>query len=191
MELKRCHWCLGDSLYQRYHDEEWGVPLFDDAKLFEYLLLETFQAGLSWITILKKREAFRAAFDHFDCEKIAVYNTTKIDALMADSTIVRNRLKIEAAVKNAQAFIALKEKKISFSDYLWDFVEGTPIIHHISHHREIPAYTPLAVTISKELKIKGFSFIGPTVMYAHMQATGMVNDHLVNCFRYEEVKLKG
>ncbi|MGA0048051.1 MAG: DNA-3-methyladenine glycosylase I [Flavobacteriaceae bacterium] len=187
MEPKRCHWCLGDSLYQRYHDEEWGVPLFNDAKLFEFLLLETFQAGLSWITILKKREAFRTAFDHFDSEKIALYNTSKIEELMTNSAIIRNRLKIEAAVKNAQAFIALKEQNMSFSDYLWSFVGGTPLVHHFSHHKEIPDYIPLAVTLSKELKRKGFSFIGPTVMYAHMQATGMVNDHLVDCFRYKEV----
>ncbi len=183
----RCSWCVGDPLYEAYHDEEWGVPVYDDATLFEFLLLETFQAGLSWITILKKRENFRNAFDGFDYRKIAAYTSTKTDALMQDRGIIRNRQKIDASVKNARAFMRIQEEFGSFSHYIWGFVNHEPVQHAIENYREAPAYTPLAETISKDLKSRGFSFVGPTVVYAHMQATGMVNDHETHCFRYEEV----
>lgn len=191
MEKNRCSWCLGDDLYQHYHDTEWGVPLFDDQRLFEFLILETFQAGLSWITVLRKREAFRNAFDHFNVEKVASYDSIKMDTLMGNAAIIRNNLKIKAAVKNAQAYISVQEQYGSFSSYIWNFVNGRPVVNHHQFVKEFPPYTPLAVTISKDLKKKGFSFVGPTVVYAHMQATGMVNDHTTSCFRYAEVQLKG
>ena len=184
----RCSWCQGSSLYKTYHDTEWGVPLYDDQKLFEFLILETFQAGLSWITVLKKRENFRAAYDGFDFTKIAEYNDSKLESLMNDSGIIRNRLKIEATVKNAQAFIKIRALKDSFSNYICSVVDGKPIQNAFAHLNEIPTTTPLAETISKDLKQHGFKFIGPTVVYAHMQATGMVNDHITGCFRYQEVQ---
>ena len=187
MEKQRCSWCLGDDLYKAYHDEEWGVPVKDDATLFEFLILETFQAGLSWITILRKRENFRKAFDDFDYIKISKYSEAKIAALLQDEGIIRNKLKVRATVSNAQAFIRIQQEFGSFSSYIWAFVDGQPIKNAILNYKEGPANTALSDTISKDLKKRGFKFVGSTVVYAHMQATGMVNDHEVNCFRYDEV----
>jgi DNA-3-methyladenine glycosylase I len=183
----RCGWCGADPLYVQYHDEEWGVPVFDDRTLFEFLILEGAQAGLSWSTILNKREGYRRAFDGFDAEKIARYDGIKISALLTDPGIVRNQLKIGSAVTNAQSFLKIQEERGSFSDYIWSFVDGRPIQNARRILAEVPAKTPLAVTISKDLKNRGFRFVGPTIVYAHMQATGMVNDHLVDCFRYSEI----
>ena len=188
-DKKRCSWCLGDPLYMAYHDTEWGVPLYDEQKLFEFLILETFQAGLSWITVLKKRENFRAAFDQFDYTKIENYTASKVEALMNNPNIIRNRLKIKATISNAKAFIKIQQEEGSFSTYIWRFLDGKPLQNQFDSNKEIPAYTALAETISKDLKRRGFKFIGPTVVYAHMQATGMVNDHVTDCFRYNEVKV--
>ncbi len=187
MEMHKCGWCLGNDLYEAYHDQEWGVPVKDDATLFEFLVLETFQAGLSWLTILKKRENFRRAFDNFEYKKIAAYNQSKIDALLKDSGIIRNKLKIKATVSNARAFIEVRKEFGSFSDYIWGFVNGKPIKNSFADYRDVPAKTSLSDTLSKDLKKRGFKFVGSTVVYAHMQATGMVNDHELNCFRYEQV----
>ncbi len=187
MEKHRCGWCKGDALYEKYHDEEWGVPVKDDGLLFEFLILETFQAGLSWITVLRKRENFRQAFDHFDYKKIASYGEPKIESLLENTGIIRNKLKIRATVTNAQAFMALQKEFGSFSNYIWGFVNDRPIKNNLINYKNAPAYTPLSDTISKDLKKRGFKFVGSTVIYAHMQATGMVNDHEVNCFRYNEV----
>jgi len=187
LDLIRCGWCDGDPLYEAYHDEEWGVPIRDDATLFEFLILETFQAGLSWITILRKRENFRRAFDAFDYKKIATYGEEKIQALLQDSGIIRNRLKIRATISNAQAFIGVQDEFGSFSDYIWAFVDHFPIKNAWKELKDCPANTPLSDRISKDLKKRGFKFVGSTVVYAHMQATGMVNDHLINCYRYHEV----
>jgi len=187
MEKHKCDWCVGNSLYEAYHDEEWGVPVYDDDMLFEFLILETFQAGLSWITILRKRENFRKAFDEFNYKKIANYNQNKIDELLVDSGIIRNKLKIKATISNAQAFIKIQQNFGSFSDYIWKFTEGKPIKNKFNSLSEVPANTSLSDSISKDLKKRGFKFVGSTVVYAHMQATGMVNDHLVSCFRYNEV----
>ncbi|MCL4154230.1 UNVERIFIED_CONTAM: hypothetical protein GTU68_002507 [Idotea baltica] len=184
---KRCGWCEGDELYEAYHDKEWGVPVFDDDTLFEFLILETFQAGLSWITVLRKRENFRKAFDHFDYKKIATYKQKKINSLLQDAGIIRNKLKVNATVTNANAFIKTRNEFGSFSKYIWGFVDGNPIKNRLSNYKNAPANTPLSDAISKDLKKRGFKFVGSTVVYAHMQATGMVNDHEVNCFRYEEV----
>lgn len=183
----RCGWCVGDTLYETYHDKEWGVPVYDDATLFEFLILETFQAGLSWITILRKRENFRKALDNFDYKKIAAYNQRKIDALLQDAGIIRNKLKIKATISNAQAFIKIQDEFGSFSKYIWAFTDSKPIKNSIKNYKESPANTPLSDAISKDLKKRGFKFVGTTVMYAHMQATGMINDHEVTCFRYNEV----
>lgn len=187
-EKSRCSWCLGDPLYEKYHDEEWGVPLRDDDLLFEFLILETFQAGLSWITILRKRENFRQAFDGFDYRKISDYSEGKIALLMQNSGIIRNKMKIKAAVANANAFIQIQKEFSTFSNYIWAFVNHEPVQHNLSSSKEAPAQTELSVAISKNLKQRGFKFVGPTVIYAHMQATGMVNDHEVSCFRHKEVK---
>ena len=186
--LQRCSWCLGDPLYIRYHDLEWGNPVYEDQKLFEFLILETFQAGLSWITILRKRENFRGAFDNFDYLKVASYNTEKLELLMQNKGIIRNRLKIYAAMNNAQAFLEVIRQEKSFSNYIWQFVEGKPIHNQYRSMEDVPAYTPLAEKISKDLKQRGFKFVGPTVIYSHMQATGMVNDHVMSCFRYKEIQ---
>ncbi len=182
MELQRCSWCLSSDLYKKYHDEEWGVPVYDDQKLFEFLLLETFQAGLSWITILNKRENFRKAFDHFDYKKIANYSEAKIQELLLDAGIIRNKLKVYSAVSNAQAFIKIQDEFGSFSKYIWGFVDGKPIDNNRKTLKEVQATTPLSDTISKDLKKRGFKFVGSTVVYAHMQATGMVNDHVEDCW---------
>jgi DNA-3-methyladenine glycosylase I len=187
MDKIRCSWPGKDPLYIAYHDEEWGVPVYDDQKLFEFLLLETFQAGLSWITILRKRENFREAFDGFDYKKIAKYNQGKIDSLLLNSGIIRNKLKVKSAVTNAQAFIEIQREFGSFSAYIWGFVQGKPLKNKLTSMKEIPTNTSLSDTLSKDLKKRGFKFVGSTVVYAHMQATGMVNDHLVSCFRYDEV----
>ena len=184
----RCGWCVGDPLYEAYHDTEWGVPLFDDRQLFEFLILETFQAGLSWITILRKRENFRKAFDNFDYHKIAAYSEEKMEQLMSDTGIIRNSLKIKASVANAQAFLKVQEEYGSFSEYIWGFVNGKPIQNNLENYKKAPATTELSMAISKDLKKKGFKFVGPTVVYAHMQATGMVNDHEIGCFRHNEVQ---
>tara|TARA_A100000164_G_scaffold128074_1_gene113585 strand:- start:3093 stop:3671 length:579 start_codon:yes stop_codon:yes gene_type:complete len=186
--IQRCSWCLEDPLYIKYHDLEWGNPVYEDQKLFGFLILETFQAGLSWITVLRKRENFREAFDNFDYVKVASYNTEKLELMMQNKDIIRNRLKIYAAVNNAQAFLEVKLQEKSFSNYIWQFVEGKPIQNQYRSMEEIPAYTPLAEKISTDLKQRGFKFVGPTVIYAHMQAMGMVNDHLMSCFRYKEIQ---
>ena len=187
MATERCGWCGDDPLYVAYHDEEWGVPVYDDRTLFEFLILEGAQAGLSWSTILKKREGYRAAFEGFDPEVVARYDERKTAELLADAGIVRNRLKVASAVSNARAFLEVQVEHGSFSDYIWGFVDGAPIQNHWPTLAEIPAKTPLAETISKDLKKRGFRFVGPTIVYAHMQATGMVNDHVVDCFRYPEI----
>lgn len=187
MAKHKCGWCVGDPLYEAYHDQEWGVPVYDDGTLFEFLILETFQAGLSWITILRKRENFRKAFDNFDYKSITKYNQKKIDILLQDAGIIRNKLKVSATITNAQAFLKIQEEFGSFSTYIWGFVDGKPIKNKIQNYNEGPANTPLSDTISKDLKKRGFKFVGSTVIYAHMQATGMVNDHEMSCFRYNEV----
>ncbi len=184
---KRCHWVTDDPLYIAYHDNEWGVPVYDDATLFEFLILETFQAGLSWITVLKKRTNFRKAFDNFDYKKIANYDDKKYNELITNEKIIRNKLKIKAAISNAQAFIKIQEEFGTFSKYIWGFVAGTPVKNHFKSKDEVPANTALSDKISKDLKKRGFKFVGTTVIYAHMQATGMVNDHTTDCFRYHEV----
>ena len=184
METKiRCKWCVGDALYEKYHDEEWGVPVYDDQKLFEFLILETFQAGLSWITILRKRENFKRAFDAFDYQKVALYHENKIQELLLDAGIIRNQLKIRAAVTNAQSFIKIQEEYGSFSSYIWQFTDGKPIENNRKSMADVPATTPLSDKISKDLKKRGFKFVGSTVIYAHMQATGMVNDHVADCWK--------
>lgn len=187
MNKHRCGWCEGDSLYQDYHDKEWGVPVKDDETLFEFLILETFQAGLSWITVLKKRENFRKAFDNFDYKKIINYGQNKVDELLNNPGIIRNKLKVKATISNAQAFMEVQKEFGSFSAYIWGFVNGKPIKNKLQNYKEGPANTPLSDTISKDLKKRGFKFVGSTVIYAHMQATGMVNDHEISCFRYDEV----
>jgi DNA-3-methyladenine glycosylase I len=187
MDLKRCSWSGDDPLYVAYHDQEWGVPVRDDRTLFEFLVLEGAQAGLSWITILRKREGYRAAFGGFDPERVARYDESKIGELLADPGIVRNRQKVNAAVTNASAFLEVQQEFGSFADYIWSFTGGRPIQNAWTTLDQIPATTPLAETMSKDLKKRGFRFVGPTIIYAHMQATGMVNDHLVDCFRHREV----
>ena len=181
-EPKRCGWCLSSDLYKEYHDKEWGVPVYDDQKLFEFLILETFQAGLSWITILKKRENFQVAFDDFNYKKVANYQEEKIQELMLDAGIIRNQLKIRAAVSNAIAFMKVQEEFGSFSKYIWNFTGGKPIDNKRQSLKEVPATSPLSDEISKDLKKHGFKFVGSTVVYAHMQATGMVNDHVEDCW---------
>ncbi|KAA2219561.1 DNA-3-methyladenine glycosylase I [Maribacter flavus] len=186
-EVKRCGWCLGDALYQAYHDMEWGVPVRDDATLFEFLILETFQAGLSWITVLRKRENFRIALDNFDYKKIARYNQDKINELLENQGIIRNKLKVYATVSNALAFMKIQAEFGSFSNYYWGFVANKPVKNQVENYKEAPGTTPLSDTISKDLKKRGFKFVGSTMVYAMMQATGMVNDHEKSCFRYEEL----
>ncbi len=187
MPANRCSWCEEDSLYINYHDTEWGVPVYEDAKLFEFLILETFQAGLSWITILRKRENFRKAFDNFDYKKIAEYNEKKYLELLQNEGIIRNRLKIKATISNAKAFMEIQKEFGSFSKYIWGFTNGKPIKNKFKNISDIPSSTPISDALSKDLKSKGFKFVGSTIIYAHMQATGMVNDHITNCFRYNQV----
>jgi DNA-3-methyladenine glycosylase I len=183
----RCGWCGADPLYVRYHDREWGVPLRNDKKLFEFLVLEGAQAGLSWITILRKRDAYRRAFDHFDPERVARFDARRVRKLLSDPGIVRNKLKIESAVKNARAFLAVQEEFGSFSKYQWRFVDGEPVVGRFRTLKEIPPRTSISDAFSKDMKRRGFSFVGSTIVYAHMQAVGMVNDHLVACFRHAEL----
>jgi len=186
---KRCNWPKDDALYIEYHDTEWGVPVYDDAKIFEFLLLETFQAGLSWITILRKRENFRIAFNNFDYKKISHYSDDKLEELRLDAGIIRNKLKIKAAKTNAIAFIEVQKEFGTFSKYIWGFVDGNPIQNNFKSLSEMPANTPLSDRISKDLKTRGFKFVGKTIVYAHMQAMGIVNDHTIECFRHKEVKI--
>ncbi|MGA7595755.1 MAG: DNA-3-methyladenine glycosylase I [Gallionella sp.] len=187
MIMRRCAWAGDDALYRQYHDSEWGVPLHDDRALFEFLILEGAQAGLSWITILRKRENYRAAFDGFDATRIAAYGSNKIESLLKDAGIVRNRLKVEAAVFNARKFLEVQQEFGSFDSFIWRFVNGTPKQNHWGSHAEIPARTPESDAMSKELKRHGFKFVGSTICYALMQAAGMVNDHTTECFRYKEL----
>ena len=182
METKqRCAWCEKDDLYRNYHDNEWGKPVYDDETIFEFLILETFQAGLSWYTVLAKRENFRKAFDNFDLLKVANYSEDKMAELAEDAGIIRNKLKIKATVTNAQAFIKVQEEFGTFSKYIWGFVDGKPINNQPKTLSEVKATTPISDALSKDLKKRGFKFVGSTVMYAHMQATGMVNDHILEC----------
>lgn len=190
-KLRRCGWCEGHDFYERYHDEEWGVPLHDDRALFEFLVLEGAQAGLSWATILKKRDAYRCAFEGFEPERVARYGAADVRRLLGDAGIVRNRLKIEAAIDNARAFLAVQAEHGSFDRYIWGFVDGRPVQNHWRSLSQIPAHTALSDRISRELRARGFRFVGSTIVYAHLQATGMVNDHLVDCFRWREVKALG
>ncbi|MCL4862576.1 MAG: DNA-3-methyladenine glycosylase I [Caldilineaceae bacterium] len=187
MELVRCAWAGNDPLYQQYHDEEWGVPVRDDRKLFEMLCLEGAQAGLSWITILRKRDSYRAAFDQFDATAIAGYGDDKIAELLQNPGIVRNRLKVHGFVRNARAFLAVQAEFGSFDAYIWRFVSGAPIVNQLQSLGELPAKTPEAEAMSKDLKRRGFTFVGPTICYAFMQATGMVDDHVVGCFRKTQI----
>lgn len=183
-EPKRCAWVTDDKVYQDYHDLEWGRPVHDDQKLFEAIVLDAFQAGLSWLTILKKRENFREAFDHFDVEKVARYNTRQVEVLMQDPGIVRNRLKIQAAATNARIFLKLQDHFGAFDKYIWQFVNGEPIVNHWKSIAEIPPRDAHSDAMSRDLKQRGFKFVGSTICYAFMQATGMINDHTVDCFRY-------
>ncbi len=186
--VQKCSWCLGNELYEKYHDEEWGVPVHDESVHFEFLLLESAQAGLSWLTILKKRENYRKAYDNFDYEKVSKYDEKKIEELMNNPGIVRNRRKIEASIKNAKVFIEIQNEFRSFDKYIWSFTDGKQVINHFKDIEEIPAKSVLSETISKDLKKRGCSFLGPVIMYAHLQAVGIINDHIMDCFRYEEVQ---
>jgi DNA-3-methyladenine glycosylase I len=186
VERNRCPWCLGSELYREYHDREWGVPVRDDRLLFEFLILEGAQAGLSWSTILRRRESYRAAFDNFDASKVARYGAREKTKLLANPGIIRNRLKVEAAVANAQAFQAVQKEFGSFSDYLWQFVNHAPLVNRWTNLRQVPAETAESKAMSRDLKKRGFRFVGPTICYAFMQAVGMVNDHVLECFRHPE-----
>lgn len=186
-EKQRCHWCGSEPLYVAYHDEEWGVPVRDDRRMFEFLTLESAQAGLSWLTILRKREGYRKAFADFDAEKVARFGEKKMEKLLADPGIVRNRLKIRAAVNNARLFLEVADKHGTFCDFMWRFVDGKPINNAWKRLEDVPAQTPLSDKMAKEFKRLGFKFAGSTILYAHMQATGLVNDHLIDCFRHREV----
>ncbi len=183
-EKIRCGWSTSDPIYIKYHDEEWGVPIHDDRKLFEFLILEGFQAGLSWITILRKRDNFRKAFDNFDADKIARYGKRKINSLLKDEGIIRNKLKVEAAVTNARAFLKVQEEFGSFDKYIWQFVNHKPVKNKFKSLKEVPASTEISDIMSKDLKKRGFKFVGTTICYAHMQATGMVNDHIITCWKH-------
>lgn len=187
MEKKRCPWCVGHPLYENYHDEEWGVPTHDDRRHFEFLVLESAQAGLSWLTILKKREGYREAFAAFDPTRVARFSEREIERLITNPAIVRSRLKIEAAVHNAKQFLNIQKEFGSFSAFVWSFVEGRPLVGQHATLATVPTTTPESERLSKTLKKRGFKFVGPTTMYAHMQATGLVNDHLTSCFRHDEL----
>lgn len=189
--MNRCTWCGDNPLYISYHDDEWGVPLHDERLLFEFLILEGAQAGLSWITILKKRENYRKAFHNFDCERVAAYNDMDVERLLADAGIVKNRLKINSSIKNARAALRIKEEFGSLDSYLWGFMDGTPKQNAWKTMAEVPATTDMSDKISKDLKKRGLNFVGSTICYAFMQATGMVNDHTTDCFRYEEIRALG
>ncbi|MFM1942290.1 MAG: hypothetical protein RI897_1272 [Verrucomicrobiota bacterium] len=184
----RCPWCLSHPAYIQYHDEEWGVPEHDDAKLFEKIILDGAQAGLSWLTILKKREGYRQAFDHFNAERIARYSPKKVEQLLTNPGIIRNRLKVQAAITNAQAYLQLKEELGSFNDFLWQFTNGTTLQNNWSTLKDLPTRTPESDAMSKALKQRGFKFVGTTICYAFMQAIGMVNDHLTSCYRHPQLQ---
>ena len=184
---KRCEWAGSDPLYMEYHDKEWGVPVHEDRKIFEMLVLEGAQAGLSWLTVLRKRENYRKAFDNFDPRKVAKYERKKFQELLATEGIIRNKLKISSAIQNARAFLKVQKEFGSFDSYIWRFVGGKPIRNLWKSLSELPARTAESAAMSRDLKRRGFSFVGPAICYAHMQATGMVNDHVVTCFRYKEV----
>lgn len=183
----RCPWPGVDPLYRKYHDEEWGVPLHDDLKLFEFLVLEGMQAGLSWSTVLRKRENFRRLFAGFDPERVALFDSRRIELLLQDPSIIRNRRKVEGTVTNARAFLKVSEEFGSFDEYIWRFVDGRPLINRWESLSQLPTTSPESILLSKDLVARGFKFVGPTICYAHMQATGMVNDHLVSCYRYREL----
>lgn len=186
-EKHSCPWCGSDPLYVKYHDTEWGVPVYNDRKLFEKIILEGAQAGLSWITVLKKRAHYRKVFDRFNPEIIARYNKRKIESLLKDPGIIRNRLKVEGTVKNARAYLELHEKEGKFKDFVWNFVDGKPIINKWKSLKQIPATTDISIAMSKALKKRGFTFVGPTICYSFMQSMGLVNDHTTDCFRYKEI----
>jgi DNA-3-methyladenine glycosylase I len=187
-ELCRCSWCVGKPLYERYHDEEWGVPVWDDQKQFEFLVLESAQAGLSWWTVLQKRENYRRHFARFDPKKVARYSEKHILKMLDDPGLIRNRAKLESAVHNARLFLELQAKHGSFCNYIWSFVDGKPVVNKWKEMSQVPATTAVSDRLAKDMKEKGFKFMGSTVVYAHMQATGLVNDHIADCFRYKACK---
>lgn len=189
-QLNRCPWCLSDPIYVDYHDHEWGVPARDDRKQFEFLVLESAQAGLSWLTILKRREGYRHLYAGFDPEEVARFDDRRVQEMLQDPAIIRNRKKIISSINNARCFLRIQEKYGSFSGFIWDFVDGKPLVNKFNRIDEIPPHTPLSDTISKELKRLGFQFMGSTIVYAHLQATGLVNDHIVGCFRHSECLMK-
>ena len=186
-KLSRCHWVSNDPLYISYHDHEWGVPSFDERHLFAMLLLEGAQAGLSWITVLKKRQHYYEVFDDFDAEKMVRYTDKKIDALLQDAGIIRNRLKVQAMINNAKCYLNIKKEQVSFSDYIWQFVDGKPVTNHWKDFSQVPVTTAESDAMSRSLKQHGFKFVGSTICYAYMQAVGMVNDHTLDCFRHDEI----
>jgi len=186
--MERCKWVTNDQVYIDYHDSEWGIPVYDDQKLFEMLILEGAQAGLNWITILKRREAYREAFDNFDVNKISLYTEEKLEQLMKNDKIIRNKKKIYSVVQNAKSFLNIVNDYGSFSSYLWSFVNGTPIINHWVYQSDVPTQSELSIAISKDLKKKGFSFVGPTIIYSYLQAVGVINDHIVSCFCHPHYK---
>jgi len=185
-EPKRCPWCLPNPLYMKYHDLEWGVPVHEDQKQFEFLVLESAQAGLSWLTILKRREGYRRLYDGFDVEQVACFDQTKILHMLQDPGIIRNRKKIESSINNAQRFLEIQEQFGTFCSYLWGFVEGKQVVNHYKALSDIPATSPLSDVLAKDMKKRGFRFLGSTILYAHLQATGLVNDHLASCYRHRE-----
>lgn len=182
--MNRCPWCGSDELYVKYHDEEWGVPVHEDKKHFEFLVLESAQAGLNWLTVLKKRENYRTAYDNFDPLKVSLYDDEKLEELMQNAGIIRNRKKIEASINNAKRFLEIQKEFGSFDNYIWGFVDGKSVKNHWNNIKEVPATSELSDKVSKDLKNRGFKFLGTTIVYAHLQATGIINDHLVDCFRY-------
>ena len=189
-EVNRCEWCLSDPIYIDYHDKEWGVPVFDDRKHFEFLTLESAQAGLSWLTILKRREGYRRLYNDFDPIEVASFDEKKVQTMLNDTGIIRNRMKVESSINNAAKFLELSNEFGSFTSYFWNFTDGKQIVNKWKELKEIPPKTQLSDTIGKDLKSRGFKFVGSTTIYAHLQASGIVNDHLVSCFRYKEVMLK-
>lgn len=188
LSMNRCPWCGTNELYVKYHDEEWGVPVHNDRKHFEFLVLESAQAGLNWLTVLKKRENYRVAYDNFEPSKVAEYDENKIEDLMQNEGIIRNRKKIEASINNAKLFLKIQKEFGSFDKYIWSFVNNKPVVNHIEDISKVPATSELSDKVSLDLKKKGFKFLGSTIIYSHLQATGVINDHLISCFRYEELK---
>jgi DNA-3-methyladenine glycosylase I len=184
LNLNRCPWCGSDELYVKYHDEEWGVPVHDDKRHFEFLVLESAQAGLNWLTVLRKRENYRKAYDSFDALKVSQYHEEKVNELMQNAGIIRNRRKIEASINNAKHFLEIQKEFKSFDNYIWSFVDNAPVLNHWEDISQVPATSDLSDRVSKDLKLRGFKFLGSTIVYAHLQATGVINDHLTNCFRY-------